>query len=87
MLKLVIGSVNRWLFKPCACPGQTARRMSKEWGSLRAIPIVPVSPEAKRKLKILKEKDDEDDQGKNKYVVYKDKCVICMVIAAFMVLW
>ena len=43
-------------------------------------------PRTKRKLKILKEKDDEDDQGKNKYVVYKDKCVICMVIAAFMVI-
>ena len=43
-------------------------------------------PRTKRKLKILIEKDDEDDQGKNKYVVYKDKCVICMVIAAFMVI-
>ena len=43
-------------------------------------------PRAKRKLKILKGEGEEDHQGKNKYAVYKDKCVICMVLSAVLVI-
>ena len=74
-------------FQALCMPGTNCKTHVERMGkSARYSKSSRFRPRAKRKLKILKEKDDEDDQGKNKYVVYKDKCVICMVIAAFMVI-
>ena len=78
-------SVTRWLSSFMHARGLKLKTHVERMGkSARYSKSSRFRPRAKRKLKILKEEEDEDDQGKNKYVVYKDKCVICMVIAAFL---
>ena len=76
---------NQMAFQALCMPGAHWKTHVERMGkSARYSKSSRFRPRAKRKLKILKEEEDEDDQGKNKYVVYKDKCVICMVIAAFL---
>ena len=49
----------------------------------------PKSKRKKKNITLLKEDDEDDDnhhRNKRNYVMYKDKCVICMVMAALIVI-